>query len=109
MDSKYGKWCYGLKRVRESRERAQAKLVNELLSRFQGSEGPNRWWLMWLWFVDRTPHDPGYYSDWNNNVQPWIDMSDGTLAGHLAALALDLAGSAAAIAGQLNAKHRPNR
>jgi len=69
---------------------AMAGLGNRLCRRFRGSEGPNEYWLMWLWFDGRTAHDPAPYSRWQDNVQPWIDMVDGTMADNFASLATDL-------------------
>ncbi len=92
LDTGVGKWCYGLKRSEPDgrQSKVMSSLGTRLRQRFAGSEGPNDHWLMWLWFSDRTAHDLASYSQWEENVQPWIDMADGTMAANLAALALEL-------------------
>lgn len=86
------KWFYGLKRSEPHGRGSKALtgLGNRLRQRFAGSEGPNDHWLMWLWFDNRTAHDPVSYSQWEHNVQPWVDMADGTMAANFAALATEL-------------------
>lgn len=65
-------------------------LAKRLRSRFRGSDGPNKHWLMWLWFDNRTAHDPASYSQWEDNIQPWVDIADGTMADNIASLATEL-------------------
>jgi hypothetical protein len=92
LDSDTDRWFYGLKLAKANggSSKAMSTLGTRLGSRFRGSEGPNDHWLMWLWFTDRTVHDPASYSQWEYDIQPWIDMADGTMAMNLAALATEL-------------------
>lgn len=92
LDSGTDRWFYGLKlaKANGAGSKAMFTLGTRLGSRFRGSEGPNDHWLIWLWFTDRTVHDPASYSQWENDIQPWIDMADGTMAMNLAALATEL-------------------
>jgi hypothetical protein len=92
LDSRAGRWCYGLKLLRPNGRKSKAmfNLGTRLRDRFQGAEGPNDHWLIWLWFDNRTAHDPASYLQWEENVQPWVDMADGTMAANLVALATEL-------------------
>lgn len=92
LDSSTGRWFYGLKLPKANglSSKAMSRLGNRLVSRYRGSEGPNDHWLIWLWFTDRSVHDPSTYAQWENEIQPWIDMVDGTMAENLAALATEL-------------------
>jgi hypothetical protein len=92
LDSGSRKWFYGLKRSEpdDHRSTAMRALADRLRKRFRGSDGPNHHWLMWLWFDNRTVHDPSSYSQWEDNVQSWADMADGTMTTNIAALATEL-------------------
>jgi hypothetical protein len=94
LDSEAQKWMYGIKRdnpqIGGARFKALTQLGNRLHSRYQGSDGPNDWWLVWLQFDNRTAHDPDSYSQWENSVQPWVDMANGMMAENIAALAIEL-------------------
>ena len=96
LDTGPGRWCYGLKLFEGDgrSSKAMSRLGRRLCERFKGSDG-NDHWLMWLWFDNRTAHDPESYLQWQDNVQPWIDMADGTMATNLAALATELMQAAA--------------
>jgi hypothetical protein len=92
LESDSRKWFYGLKlfEANGASSGAMSGIGKRLRSRFRGSEGPNKHWLMWLWFDDRSAFDPASYSQWENNVQPWLDMADGTMANNFASLATEL-------------------
>ena len=92
MESESRKWFYGLKLVKANggRSRGLSALAERLRSRFRGSDGPNKHWLTWLWFDNRTAHDPVTYSQWEDNVQPWVDIANGAMSSNIASLAAEL-------------------
>jgi PD-(D/E)XK nuclease superfamily len=90
LESEAGKWFYGLKFLEPQSSKDMADLGKRLRSRFRDSGGSNRHWLIWLWFENRTAHDPASYCQWEDNVQPWIEMADGRMADNLASLATEL-------------------
>lgn len=92
LDSGAGSWCYGLKLLTPNglKSKAMFNLGTRYRDRFVGAEGPNDHWLFWLWFDNRTAHDPASYLQWEDDVQPWVDMADGTMAANFAILATEL-------------------
>ena len=90
------RWWYGISfdakasaKQRELVERAGIAMAR----RFAQSGPPNHYWAFWRWFEGIDEHEPREYDNWEAQVQPWLDMADGTMARHFLALALRLGGA----------------